>query len=428
VIWREVKKLYRRAAERGFPLGGKLYDSPDAGLKCEDGRELIGFSTDAAEKIAGYSGANLFFLADEASGIDEGIFEAIEGNRAGGARLHMWSNPTKTTGYFFTRFTTAREHMPPNSLLTVSSRTVAELVEQGRAPRGVGLATMEWIREKIGEWGGPGSMLYDVRVDGNFPSESAFAIIGLGDLTAGRNRWDNALEWGEDGESVIGFVSGLEPPRGRLCAGLDPARFGDDESSLALRRGRRIIAPCSTTRGMDGKKLATWAAEIIRAEEEFDDQEVMINVDVNGIGADAYGRLKDIAEDLPTWRVNAINSSERVPYDFADAYRDGLPTYANLRAFLHFRMRAWLKAGGELPPYPKLEAEALAPSFKYDARNRLLVEPKEEIRKKLKRSPDRFDSVCLAVYEPPTDRTDETIGDEPHDGEEREGWRRGRET
>jgi phage terminase large subunit len=411
VIWRDLKKWYRAAAERGMPLGGKLHDSPDAGLRFDDGREVIGFSTDAAEKIAGFSGGRLYFLADEASGIDDSIFEAIEGNRAGGAALHLWSNPTQTTGYFFDLFHGKREHLAEGALMTVSSEEVAEAVRLGLAPRGVGLATHGWCKEKRAEWG-VGSPIYDVRVAGRFPKESAFSVIGLGMLESAQRRWRDRFELDEEGKPTEKLDP--PPPRGRLRVGLDPARFGDDESALCMRRGPRVLRPLDTIRSMDGPTLGAWAAKFIEAEELHDD-EVSINVDVNGVGASAFDWLKRYAEDRHSrWTVHPINSGTRVPEGFVDADK-----YLNLRAWLHFAVRAFLKGDGELPPDSKLEAECLAPRYKFNATNRIQVEGKDELKKRLKRSPDRFDALALTVYEPPEDNTAAILeADQPRNRDE----------
>ncbi|HYM90726.1 MAG TPA: hypothetical protein VEW91_03700 [bacterium] len=62
-----------------------------------DGREIVGFSTDSPERMFGIRGANLLCILDEASGIPEPIFEAVEGNRADGIKVIMFSSPTSTS-------------------------------------------------------------------------------------------------------------------------------------------------------------------------------------------------------------------------------------------------------------------------------------------------------------------------------------------
>lgn len=102
IIWKELSKRHREAR-----LPGDLFLDPASGLRYRDS-EVFGFSTADAEKMAGISGADLVFIIDEASGVDEGIFEAIEGNMAGGASILLISNPTQTSGTFYDAFTTKR--------------------------------------------------------------------------------------------------------------------------------------------------------------------------------------------------------------------------------------------------------------------------------------------------------------------------------
>jgi hypothetical protein len=53
-----------------------------------------------------------------------------------------------------------------------------------------------------------------------------------------------------------------------------------------------------------------------------------------------------------------------------------------------------------LPPDTKLEGELVAPTFAYLPNGRIKVESKDEIKARLKRSPDRADALALAVYKP----------------------------
>jgi hypothetical protein len=57
--------------------------------------------------------------------------------------------------------------------------------------------------------------------------------------------------------------------------------------------------------------------------------------------------------------------------------------------------KKWLKDGGTIPSDPKLEAELVAPTYAFDLRGRIKVEPKEKIQERLR--PDRADALVLAV-------------------------------
>src|SRR5204862_354817 len=128
------------------------------GLKSVDFREIVGFTAREAEAVAGISGRNLLYILDEASGIPDEIYEAIEGNRAGGARVVLLGNPTKTTGEFFDAFHAKARFY---KTITVSSEQTPNVVTgRDEIP---GLATRAWIEEKREEWR-PDSALYKVRV------------------------------------------------------------------------------------------------------------------------------------------------------------------------------------------------------------------------------------------------------------------------
>ncbi|HLY21543.1 MAG TPA: terminase family protein [bacterium] len=215
ILWRELKTLHAAARP---PLGGELHAHPDAGLQFSDGREIVGFNTTEPERMSGISGANLLFILDEASGIPDQIFQAIEGNRAGGARLVLFSNPTRTSGTFFDAFGTKREFW---HVIHISSEETRN-AQEGRdvIP---GLATREWIEEKRREWGET-SPLYQVRVRGDFPSQAENAIIGLALVE------DATVRWVET------------PAEGRLTLGVDVARFGDDETVIFPVRGHKALA------------------------------------------------------------------------------------------------------------------------------------------------------------------------------------------
>ena len=365
ILWRELRRLYRPVRER---LGGELHKVPDAGLVWEDGREILGFSTDEPEKMAGVSGAHVLFIVDEASGVPEEIFEAIEGNRAGGARLVLFSNPTRTSGTFFDAFNSKRQFWKG---IRVSSEEAAEVT-----PPIPGLATRAWVKEKAEEWGRE-SPIFQVRCCGNFPQQGERAVIALDSIERARDRFD-----AREGAVLYGV----------LDVGVDVARFGDDETVVALRRGPRA-ASLHALPGGDGPDTAGRVLEWI-GRECRDGERVRIKVDVIGVGASVYDALVRMAPS--TVDVIAVNVAESP----TSRGPEGEEQYARLRDQLWFALRDWLRDGGELPSDGKLEAELLAPEYSFDARGRYVVESKDETKKKLGRSPDRADALALAVYAP----------------------------
>lgn len=364
ILWKELRRVYREAP---YKIGGKLHKVPDAGLQFEDGREIVGFATDEPEKMAGFSGPDILFIVDEASGVPEVIFEAIEGNRAGGADVVLFSNPTQTSGTFYDAFHSKRHLWCP---LTVSSEETPNVVE-GRVVI-PGLAAREWIEEKREDWGVE-SPLYQVRVLGNFPQQGSNAVIGLTLVEVAQKRWDEE-----------------EPGEGRLELGVDPARFGEDESVIAPRRGKKIF----TLRGflgLDGVQLAGEVIKAIRDLRRPGDPLPRVKVDAIGIGASCCDQLRYHRDENgePELELIEVNSASAATVE----------TCHRLRDQLWFGITDWLKEGGELPPDDKLARDLVAPTYSFDTQSRQQVEPKKDTKARLGRSPDRADAVALAIFQ-----------------------------
>jgi phage terminase large subunit len=358
ILWKELRRILHESA--CMPLGGTLHEVPDAGLQLSDGREIVGFSTDKPERMAGISGANILFIVDEASGVPEQIFAAIEGNRAGGARVVMFSNPTQTSGTFYEAFHEKKQFW---HTICVSSEEAAKVT-----PPIEGLATRAWVEEKLAEWG-EGSPLLDVRVRGNFPRSGECVVVPLDQVEAGSERWEDT------------------PEDGPLEIGVDPARYGDDTSAIFPRRGKKALEP-TEKQNLDGPNLAGQVLLLVRALRRNADEKPRVKVDVNGIGASCFDHLVR-SDEVEAISVNTSEASSRPEL------------YSNLRAQVGFAVAEWLKEGGALPPNGRLHGELVAPKYKFDAQNRLLIEKKDEIKKRLKRSPNLGDALALAIYQPP---------------------------
>ena len=361
ILWPELRRLHARAAEA---LGGTVALDPRTGLRFDDGRVVIGFSTDRPETAAGQSGDELLYLVDEASGIDERIMEAIEGNLAGGGRVALCGNPTQTSGTFYDAFTTKREFWHPVHISSEETPNASGIGEP--IP---GLATREYVEEKRRQWG-EDSPLYAVRVRGDFPTQASNSVVGLELIEAARKRYPDV------------------PDTGPLEIGVDVARFGDDDSVIQPRRGKRAPVP----RVIHGQDTVQVAGAVVQVAQELrrPGERVRVKVDVIGVGAGVADTLRQ-HQWLDVVDVNVAES--------ATATDDG-PGYALLRDQLWFAVRDWLRDGGAFAPDEQLEAELVAPVYSFDTRGRIKVESKDSMKKRLKRSPDRADALALAVHEP----------------------------
>ncbi|WP_051668603.1 hypothetical protein [Deinococcus frigens] len=370
IIWKELTNLHGNSR-----LPGQLFVDPGTGYRYRKS-EVFGFSTDEPEKIAGISGADLLFILDEASGVDEPLFAAIEGNMAGGAGLLMISNPTQTSGTFYEAFTTKRHLW--HTIHISSAETPNAVSGEVLIP---GLATRDWVMEKKLDWG-EDSPLYQVRVLGNFPGQAENTVIGLGLVEAARARHD-AQE---------------APPTGMFTLGVDVARYGDDSTVLQPLFGSRPVPP-TVHRKQDNVEVAGHVMDLVARLRALHGYPVAagpvrVKIDDLGNGGGVTDHLKHSERAAALGIVTLpVTVSER-------ATAEG---YSKLRDQLWFALRDWLRDGGELPPDSHLEGELVAPRFSFDTQGRAKVEGKDEIKKRMNRSPDRADALALAVYQPPQD-------------------------
>lgn len=178
---------------------------------------------------------------------------------------------------------------------------------------------------------------------------------------------------------------------GPLVVGADPARFGDDRFSLAWRRGRNIPKVESKSK-LDTVGGANWIKHVI---DEDDPERVF--VDVGGIGAGVIDILHSWGGKYAS-KVKAVGFGEAAQEP--ERAEGGGP--ANRRAEMWMRSKEWLEdvGGADIPDLDSLHADACGPGYRYDIHQRLLLEKKEDMRKRGIRSPDEWDAIALTFAEP----------------------------
>ena len=156
-----------------------------------------------------------------------------------------------------------------------------------------------------------------------------------------------------------------------------------------------ILKPASGSRQMDTMEVAGWVQKIIR-----EDKPVKVNIDVGGLGVGIYDRLRE--QGVNRSILNAVNfggkPNEPPPLDELGNPAGGP---ANRRAELWQNMKNALEEGRfELPDSDSLQADLVSPAYKYDSAGRLLLESKQDMRKRGVPSPDEADAVALCFSEP----------------------------
>lgn len=187
------------------------------------------------------------------------------------------------------------------------------------------------------------------------------------------------------------WVNSTKPDLPMTAVGLDVARGGSDKTVISVRYGRWMdfqhAYPGKQT--PDGPVVATLALQHRK-------DNATINVDVIGVGTSVYDHLKDTVEVVP---INGAEKSEAT-----DA--SGQLGFVNLRAEIYWKLREALDpASGQdicLPPDRELMIDLCAPTWKMTPRG-IQVESKEDLIKRIGRSPDKGDSCvyCFAIKHVP---------------------------
>jgi hypothetical protein len=302
-------------------------------------------SKDRPEALQGFHAENLMFILEEASGIDDIVFEVAQGALSTpGAKVIMCGNPTRLDGYFYRAFHGLRDRW---HTMHVSSEDV---------PRARGHI------EDVAAAYGRDSNIYRVRVLGEFPTEDDDTVIPLSLLEAAQHRQ-------------------VERTGTMHIWGVDVARFGDDRSALARRYGNTMTHPVKWWRNKDlMQTTGIIVQEWDRTPEPERPQAIM--VDSIGLGAGVVDRLKE--EGLPARGVNVAEQSSA---------RD---EYQRLRDELWFKVRDWLDAKDcHMAKDDDLSAELATVRYDINSSGKIKVEGKDEMKKRGVRSPDLADAFCL---------------------------------
>lgn len=185
------------------------------------------------------------------------------------------------------------------------------------------------------------------------------------------------------------------PESGPLVIGYDPAWMGADRHCMAFRRGRRLIK-VETKSGLATTNAAGW---IKRTIDEHKPAKVFI--DVGGVGAGVYDIVMEYG-GVYARTVSAVNFGSS-PFE---PVPEGSGGPLNRRAEMWMKSKEWLEepAGVQIPDEDEIQADACGPSYKYDSMTRLVLEKKEDMRRRGVPSPDTWDAVALTFAEPVSDR------------------------
>lgn len=295
-----------------------------------------------------------FYVFDEASEIPESVWEVAEGGLTDGEpMIFAFGNPTERSGRFF-RINFGQERNRWNAGSIDSRETTFTNKEQ----------IAEWIEDH-----GEDSDFVRVRVRGLPPRAGDLQFIPADIVFEAQRR------------------PAIHLPDDPLVVGVDVARGGMDNSVIRFRRGADarsippIRIPGEETR--DSTRLVLKIIDVLNT--EYDGvKPAMCFVDGTGIG----GPIVDNIRQRGYRNAIEINFSWKAPDE----------KYANMRAYMWGKMRDWLRHGA-VEQDQILETDLTGPGYKHKG-DAVLLEAKEEMKKRGLDSPDDGDALALTFAQP----------------------------
>ena len=305
--------------------------------------------------LAGLHADYVLFILDEAGGIPDAVMASAEAALSSCKEGHIVQagNPTHLEGPLWRACTSER-----------ALWHVTEITADPDDPKRSTRVKPEWAREQIQKYGADNPWVL-VNVFGKFPPGSLNTLIGPDECRVATQRFYRP-------EDVAASARVL---------GVDVARFGDDASVIFPRQGLVAHRPLKF-RNLDGTQ---GAGAVARKWQEWGADAVFID-DTGGWGASWIDNLRRIG---------------RQPVGIGFAGRPNDPRYENKRTEMYFEAIEWIKAGGALPDVPELIAALSQTTYSFRG-DRLLLEPKDQIKARLGYSPDDADAFALTFAQPAT--------------------------
>ena len=300
------------------------------------------------EALAGVHSQYVFYVADEASGIPDEVFNTAEGSLTTQNILFMMiSNPTRLLGYFYYAFHRDEKLWQTLAFSSIDSPIVDKEYNEG-------------IKAKFGE----DSDEYKIRVLGEFPRADAIDDRGYVPLLL------------EEDLKQIEDTGRLRNPR----MGVDPSGEGDDETVWVIRDSfkAKLVAKEKIS---NAKSIAQ---KTITLMDFYEIPDTNVFVDNFGVGANVAQEL-----GLAGLRVNGVNVGEKA---------DDTDRFVNKRAENFIRVKEWLRLGGELIQNNKWK-ELLTIRYRRELSGKVKIMSKDDMRKDGIPSPNVADALMLTFYQ-----------------------------
>ncbi len=327
------------------------------------------------DALQGFHAEHLLYIIDEASGVDDNIFEPVLGALSTpGARLLMCGNPTQLSGFFYESHT---KNKASYATFHIDGR------KSGRVPQDF----IDTIIRMYGE----DSDVFRVRVAGDFPLQEDDIFIPL-----------SLVE-----NSIMTEYSPMETPH-LVHIGCDVARFGDDKTVIGYKTDEKVVF-YKKRQGQDTMKTAD---DIIMLGEQLVrrynlDTPIPVKIDDGGVGGGVVDRLRQVKRNDPErfwWlEVYPVKFGQRIKHKY---YYDST---SYMMSIVKSLLQPYDDNGKKkpveliLPDDNDLVAQLSGRKYELTDTSKIRIESKDAMKKRGQPSPDEADCVlllCLPVKPP----------------------------
>ena len=323
----------------------------------------IGVSSNKPDNLQGFHAENILYIIDEANGVDESIFGAIEGTLTTNAKMLMISNPVNPIGYFYDAFSKHKDFWKTITLSCMKSKFVLP----------------SWIEDRKKEWG-EDSPIYQARVLGEFPEEGEDILIPL--------RWvERAI-----GTNVEGFAVPLHSSDSVMQIGADIARFGSNYSVIVTieYQDKSDVIVVRDVSSHSKKDEFFTAGRIIQMDDKWHVNK--LQVDDAGLGG-----------GVTTYLKHSHLTNKVVPINFGSASND--EKFLNLKAQMFWYMRTLFEqnrvvfaTGISDKDLNRFLSQLPQLRYEFTQNQKIKMTDKSDMTDDVTDSPDWADALAIALW------------------------------
>lgn len=356
IVWRECRSAFYRAPPGN--LDGRMLPVASR-WQLDDNHFAVGFATSDEFNLQGYHSPSLMVVITEAHNFPQDQYEAVY--RLNPTKLILTGNPLCSAGEFYEAFYAQADRW---ATLQISGYDSPNITGEMDIP---GLTTQQDIDDDLARLGEDSALFIASRL-GQFPDNLEDGIVPRSKIMEAVTRT-------------------LEPDDGdKTTLGCDIGRSAADPSVVYARRGHQCrklweahIADTQQVAGIIGR-LA-----------EVDESVDTVVIDLVGVGAGVYDRLRESPPAPQRVRVVGFNGGERA---------------REQKRYVNAVTEAWLELAQafqddmiDIDNDAALIAQLSSRKKLIQGDRRMRLEPKEDYKKRVHRSPDHADALAMC-YSP----------------------------